>query len=103
MVGSRIFVDSPTAAATFEKLARLPIPQTTLDPGSLLSPMPGTVVRVEAVVGDTVRAGSALVIVEAMKMEHTIAAPHDGTITSITVEPGDQVGSDQVLAVVEPA
>ena len=102
-VDNDVLVDSATAGASFVRLPRLPVPEVHVDPGSLLSPMPGNVVRVEAAVGDTIKAGTPLVIVEAMKMEHTVAAPHDGVVASLTVAPGDQVESDQVLAVVDPA
>ncbi len=63
--------------------------------------MPGGVVRVLVAQGDTVSAGQALVVLEAMKMEHTVAAPVDGVVAEIVVGPGDQVDTGQVLAVVE--
>ena len=69
--------------------------------GSLLAPMPGGVVRVTAVVGARVTAGQPLVVLEAMKMEHTVVAPLDGVLTALQVQPGDQVESGQALAVVE--
>jgi biotin carboxyl carrier protein len=67
----------------------------------LIAPMPGTVVRVAATAGEPVAAGTALVVLEAMKMEHTIAAPHDGTVAEIRVSVGDSVDLGTVLAVVE--
>jgi propionyl-CoA carboxylase alpha chain len=63
--------------------------------------MPGSVVRVAAEVGVTVTAGQALVVLEAMKMEHTVATPLDGVLSALHVGPGDQVESGQPLAVVE--
>ena len=102
-VGSRIYVHTTDCSAELVRKIRLPIPEVVLEPGSLLSPMPGKVVRVEAAEGDVVAAGTTLVVVEAMKMEHTVAAPHDGTVRSLTVVPGDQVEAAQVLAVVDPA
>jgi acetyl-CoA/propionyl-CoA carboxylase biotin carboxyl carrier protein len=68
--------------------------------GVVRSPMPGTVRAVQAVVGEKVRAGQPLLIVEAMKMEHTLSAPADGVVSELTVEPGQQVGLDERLAVV---
>ena len=65
------------------------------------SPMPGTVVAVHAATGDAVTAGQRLVTVEAMKMEHTLLAPIDGTVT-ITVGDGDLVRLDAVVATVAP-
>ncbi|MGW2188732.1 acetyl/propionyl/methylcrotonyl-CoA carboxylase subunit alpha [Streptomyces sp. NPDC001719] len=70
---------------------------------TLTAPMPGTVTVVKAAVGDEVRAGQSLLVVEAMKMEHVIAAPHDGTVTELDVRAGATVAMDQVLAVVTPA
>ncbi|MFC5720335.1 acetyl/propionyl/methylcrotonyl-CoA carboxylase subunit alpha [Streptomyces gamaensis] len=70
---------------------------------TLTAPMPGTVTVVKASVGERVRAGQSLLVVEAMKMEHVIAAPHDGTVTELGVAPGATVAMDQVLAVVAPA
>ncbi|MBM7416417.1 MULTISPECIES: acetyl/propionyl/methylcrotonyl-CoA carboxylase subunit alpha [Nocardiaceae] len=61
------------------------------------SPMPGTVIAVEVANGDTVTAGTVLVVVEAMKMEHALTAPADGTV-EVTVATGDQVAVNQVLA-----
>ena len=69
---------------------------------ALTAPMPGTVTVVKAGVGEQVAAGQALVIVEAMKMEHVISAPHAGTVAELDVRPGSTVAMDQVLAVVNP-
>ena len=68
--------------------------------GVVRSPMPGTVRAVRAIVGEKVRAGQPLLIVEAMKMEHTLNAPGDGVVSQLTVEAGQQVGLDELLAVV---
>ena len=65
--------------------------------GTIVSPMPGTVVAVSAATGDEVGAGTAIVVVEAMKMEHTLAAPIDGTAT-VSVAVGDKVSAGQQLA-----
>ncbi|MEN3583248.1 acetyl-CoA carboxylase biotin carboxylase subunit [Streptomyces sp. ZYX-F-203] len=69
---------------------------------SLTAPMPGTVTVVKVAVGDRVSAGQHLVVVEAMKMEHVVSAPHAGTIAELDVTPGTAVAMDQVLAVVAP-
>ncbi len=65
--------------------------------GDILSPMPGTVVAVPATAGDTVTAGSAIVVVEAMKMEHTLTAPIDGVV-AIATRVGEKVAAGQALA-----
>lgn len=65
--------------------------------GRLTAPMPGKVVAVLASKGQEVKKGAALVIMEAMKMEHTIAAPHDGTVDDILYNVGDQVADGAPL------
>lgn len=70
--------------------------------GPVTSPMPGTVLVVKAAVGDRVAAGTPLLVVEAMKMEHTIAAPVDGVLTELHVQAGQQVALNQPLALVTP-
>jgi 3-methylcrotonyl-CoA carboxylase alpha subunit len=59
--------------------------------GRLTAPMPGKVVSFAVKAGDAVKAGQTLAVMEAMKMEHTIAAPKDGVIAEIMYAPGDQV------------
>jgi acetyl-CoA/propionyl-CoA carboxylase biotin carboxyl carrier protein len=71
--------------------------------GPVTSPMPGTVLVVKAAVGDAVSAGAPLLVVEAMKMEHTITAPVDGVLTKLNVQAGQQVALNQPLAVVTPS
>ena len=59
----------------------------------ILSPMPGNILNVNVKVGDAVKKGQVLLILEAMKMENEIMAPKDGTITSVTVQNGSTVES----------
>ncbi|MHA1572316.1 MAG: acetyl/propionyl/methylcrotonyl-CoA carboxylase subunit alpha [Alphaproteobacteria bacterium] len=69
----------------------------------LLAPMPGTVVAVHVATGETVTSGTPLMVLEAMKMEHTIVAPHDGVITAVHYKTGDQVAEEGAeLLVLEP-
>ncbi|WP_175596173.1 acetyl/propionyl/methylcrotonyl-CoA carboxylase subunit alpha [Thermomonospora catenispora] len=70
--------------------------------GVLRSPMPGTVIAVKAAEGDRVTAGQPVVVVEAMKMEHTVTAPVDGVVSRIAVRPGAGVALDAVLAEITP-
>jgi acetyl-CoA/propionyl-CoA carboxylase, biotin carboxylase, biotin carboxyl carrier protein len=70
--------------------------------GVVRAPMPGTVVTVHVSVGQPVAAGQALVIVEAMKMEHTVTAPVDGVVTELSAKAGQQVRIDETLAVIGP-
>jgi acetyl/propionyl-CoA carboxylase alpha subunit len=71
-------------------------------PAELVAPMPGQVVAVVAEIGATVDAGATILTIEAMKMEHAVAAPIAGRVTDLHVRPGDQVQRGQLLAVVEP-
>lgn len=66
--------------------------------GALRAPMPGKIVAASAKIGDAVTKGQPLVVLEAMKMEHALVAPFDGTVTEIGVSVGDQVTADAVLA-----
>jgi acetyl-CoA/propionyl-CoA carboxylase biotin carboxyl carrier protein len=66
------------------------------------SPMPGTVVVVEVKVGDSVTKGTVLAVVEAMKMEYSLIAPHDGVVLAISAQVGSSVAKDAVLAEVGP-
>ena len=68
--------------------------------GGLVAPMPGKVVKVLVTVGQEVAAGSALIVLEAMKMEHTVRTSEAGVVKQLQVAVGDQVESDQLLAVV---
>jgi 3-methylcrotonyl-CoA carboxylase alpha subunit len=65
--------------------------------GRLTAPMPGKVVTFSVKAGDKVRAGQSLAVMEAMKMEHTIAAPADGTVLELLYAPGDQVAEGAEL------
>ncbi len=62
------------------------------------APMPGTIVEVKAKVGDTVKNGTVIAILEAMKMENDIVADRDGTIASINVSKGESVSTGSVIA-----
>ncbi|MEI5522344.1 biotin carboxylase N-terminal domain-containing protein [Streptomyces brasiliscabiei] len=90
-------------ATTLTALPRFPDPTTQQPPGSLLAPMPGTVVRVAEALnpGSPVEAGQPLLWLEAMKMEHKITSPATGTLTALHATPGQQVQMGALLAVVE--
>jgi acetyl-CoA/propionyl-CoA carboxylase biotin carboxyl carrier protein len=74
---------------------------SALSDGELRAPMPGQVLLVPVAVGDTVSAGDPIVVLESMKMELVLTAPIDGSVTELTVAPGDQVKVDQAVARVE--
>jgi acetyl-CoA/propionyl-CoA carboxylase biotin carboxyl carrier protein len=66
------------------------------------SPMPGTVIAVSASPGEAVRLGQVLLIVEAMKMEHSLRAPFDGIVVDMLARAGQQVKLDELLARLDP-
>ncbi|MFF5371724.1 acetyl/propionyl/methylcrotonyl-CoA carboxylase subunit alpha [Streptomyces sp. NPDC013187] len=96
--GDHVYVNTTALTA----LPRFPDPTTQHAPGSLLAPMPGTVVRVAdgLTAGVPVKAGEPLLWLEAMKMQHKITAPVTGTLTDLCVVPGQQVEPGALLAVV---
>ncbi|MGW2701002.1 ATP-binding protein [Streptomyces sp. NPDC001340] len=98
--GDQVYVNRSRLTA----LPRFPDPTAQLAPGSLLAPMPGTVVRIAEGLseGATVQAGQPLIWLEAMKMQHQISAPVAGTLTALQVKPGQQVEPGMLLAVVQP-
>src|SRR5690606_19836677 len=71
--------------------------------GRLTAPMPGKVISVLVRAGQRVAKGQALLVMEAMKMEHTIAAPADGEVTALHYGVGDQVPEGEVLVAIEAA
>ena len=99
--GGTFYVDSVLGHSVVTEADRFPDPAAAAQAGSLLAPMPGTVVRVEAAVGDHVKAGAVILAIEAMKMEHAIRAPVPGIVTELPVSVGTQVDSGSVLAVLE--
>ena len=94
-------VDWPGGHATFTVTPRFVDPADAVATGSLLAPMPGTVVSVNVEAGQQVEAGQVVLVLEAMKMQHRVSAPSAGTVTEIDVKPGQQVAAGEVLAVVE--
>jgi 3-methylcrotonyl-CoA carboxylase alpha subunit len=70
--------------------------------GTILSPMPGRIIAVEVTAGQAVTKGQKLVTLEAMKMEHSLIAPFDGTVAELNAEPGAQVQVDALLVRIEP-
>ncbi|MGH3379991.1 MAG: biotin/lipoyl-containing protein, partial [Actinoallomurus sp.] len=96
----RVHVDSVLGAVTLTPLERLPDPAEQVAPGTLLAPMPGSVIRIAVSEGDTVERGQPMLWLEAMKMEHQILAPAAGVVTALHAEVGGQVETGAVLAVV---
>ena len=84
--------EAPTAAPAAAPVAA--------DGTQVKAPMPGTILAVKKNVGDAVKAGDVIVVLEAMKMENDIVAPCDGTVKSINAPKGSTVNTDDVLAVI---
>ncbi|MFE3514642.1 acetyl/propionyl/methylcrotonyl-CoA carboxylase subunit alpha [Streptomyces sp. NPDC059166] len=103
--GDRVHVDTASGSYAFTVLPRFTDPTGRPEPGSLLAPMPGTVVRLAdgLAPGSPVEAGQPLVWLEAMKMEHRVLAPASGTLTALHAAPGLQVEVGALLAVVQDA
>lgn len=99
--GADVHVDSPAGSVHLVALPRFPDPDAAFAHGSLLAPMPGSVLRVAVAEGDTVTAGQPLIWLEAMKMEHTITAPAGGVVAELNVSAGQQVQVGTVLARVD--
>ncbi|MGB3708678.1 acetyl/propionyl/methylcrotonyl-CoA carboxylase subunit alpha [Gordonia sp. (in: high G+C Gram-positive bacteria)] len=100
IAGDQVFVDWPGASVSLTRAPRFIDPAAVQRPGSLLAPMPGSVIRVAVAEGDRVVAGQPLLWLEAMKMEHTVSAPADGIVSVLAVEAGQQLSVGEVLAVI---
>ncbi|MGW5919995.1 acetyl/propionyl/methylcrotonyl-CoA carboxylase subunit alpha [Nocardia fluminea] len=99
--GDLVAIDSPLGPVAVRRLPRFTDPSEQVAAGSLLAPMPGSVIRLGAAEGDHVKQGQPILWLEAMKMEHTIAAPATGVLSALNVTVGQQVEVGTVLAVVE--
>jgi acetyl/propionyl-CoA carboxylase alpha subunit len=99
--GSPIDVNSALGSSSYTVEPRFPDASAAVAAGSLVAPMPGSVVRVLVEAGAAVGKGQPLVVLEAMKMEHTVTSPVDGTVSDLRVSAGQQVDAGAVLAVVD--
>ena len=101
--GGEIFVTHRGRTHTFSVRGNETAGHASAHDGDILAPMPGKVIAVDVAEGDTVTAGQRLMVLEAMKMEHALTAPFDGTVTELNASEGGQVQVEAVLCVVEPA
>ena len=95
--------EAPAAAPSAPKPAKSAAPKAPAGAQGgvkVEAPMPGTVVDVKVKVGDKVKNGDDIAIVEAMKMENSIPAPCDGTIASVNVSKGDSVNTGTVIVTI---
>ena len=96
-------VVAPVEAAPVEAAPAAPTAPAapvSADGTEIKAPMPGTVVGVKKNVGDAVKTGDVIIVLEAMKMENDIVAPCDGTVKAIVATKGSTVNTDDVLAVI---
>ncbi len=93
-------VAAPASAASTAPGAPAAVVGTAVSGTQITSPMPGTILKLNVAVGQSVKAGDVVLILEAMKMENEIVAPCDGTVMQILVSKGSTVDTDQILAVV---
>ena len=93
-----VAVAAPAAAP--EAPAAAPAPVAAGDGAKVLAPMPGNILGVNVTVGQAVKKGDVMFILEAMKMENEIVAPEDGTVKQILAQKGATVDTDEVLAVI---
>ena len=96
-----ILVHIPGGDVSFEVKPRFSMPGLEVQAGGLVAPMPGKVVDLKVKKGSKVKSGETLVILEAMKMEHSIKASEDGVISDIFIKENDQVENGAVLMVVD--
>ena len=101
--GERLHLTGDSETVTVAVLPRFGAPDRGLAAGGFAAPMPGVIIEVRVTPGEQVAAGSTLVVMEGMKMEHHVSAPCDGTVTEVLVNPGDQVDNGSPLLVFEAA
>jgi len=98
---NNILVHMPFGDVMLQLKPRFKIPGTEVTVGGLIAPMPGKVIDVKVKKGKKVKAGDTLVILEAMKMEHSIKAAEDGTVSELLISVNDQVENGALLMVVK--
>ena len=98
--GARFYVHEPGTSTVVVERPRFPEKGSDFGAGGYLSPMPGKIISVKVQEGDAVKDGDVLIILEAMKMEHTILASAEGVVEKVLVEEGEQVDADAPLIIV---
>lgn len=101
--GDDLVVQTPLGDVTFRQRPRFKVPGADDEGGGFVAKMPGKVIEVRVKVGDHVKAGDTLLVLEAMKMEHPMRAGEDGIVVEIRASEGEQVEAGAVLLVVEPS
>ena len=96
-----LYVQSVRGTVAFEVVPRFVVPGIEAVLGGLNAPMPGVIIDVRVTPGQVVEAGETLVLMEAMKMEHTISAPSAGVVTEVLVSTGQQVENGATLLTID--
>jgi propionyl-CoA carboxylase alpha chain len=99
--GSEIIINMPFGDVNASVLPRFIEPGNDVPEGGLIAPMPGKVIDVKVKKGSKVKAGDTLVIIEAMKMEHSIKATEAGKVAKVMIQLSDQVDNGATLLVLE--
>jgi len=97
-VGSDVFVDSVAGSSRFVRKEHIGTKRDRVAPGAMVARTPGNVVAVPVAVGDLLDVGDTVMIIEAMKMEQSIAAPMQGRVVAVHYSVGEQVEAGSVLA-----
>ena len=93
-------VAAPAPAAAAPAATPAPAAAPSASGINVPSPMPGTILSVNVAVGQAVKSGDVLMVLEAMKMENDIVAPSDGTVKQLLVSKGSTVNTDDILAII---
>ncbi len=102
-VSDAVYAPAPVAAPAPAAPVAAPAPAAQVasaDGTKIVAPMPGTILNIKVAVGQAVKTGDVLVVLEAMKMENDIKAPCDGTVKQIITTKGSTVNTDEVLLVI---
>ena len=103
VAGDAVAVHGPLGTTELVEMPRLPATRRADVAGGCVAPMTGIVRAVHVAPGDRVRKGQVLLVLDAMKMEHELAAQADGVVREVRVEVGQMVDPDAVLVIVSPA
>ena len=102
MSEDQVLVHMPYGDVMVRVMPRFVMPGVEIQAGGLVAPMPGKVIDLKVKKGSKVKAGDTLIILEAMKMEHSIKASENGTVSDLLVSTNDQVENGALLMVVDP-
>ena len=99
--GKKYEIEIEKVEGGYQPMSRTAAPAPVVGENNVIAPMPGKILDVQCKVGDVVKAGDIVIMLEAMKMENEIVAPADGTVADIPVHKGDMVDTDATLVVLK--